>query len=93
MTNSRSRAQLSVEQQISTSIIPLLPAKHIFCTDIRHEFVVDTYPGLSWSIVQVTIRVEDVEGVVSARSGLTVMVEGADELVLDGISWSFCKEI
>jgi hypothetical protein len=70
----RSRSQSAVEEQIGASVVALLSAKHIIRTDVRYELVVDADPRVPWPVVQITVRMQDVQCVVAARGRLAVVV-------------------
>lgn len=84
-----SRTDPAVEQQVRTPVAHLMRAEHVVRTDIRHELVVDPNPRCAPPVVQIAVRVEDVEGVVPSRGGLPVVVQDAEELVLDGLGGAF----
>ena len=56
-----------IKQQIRTPIITICSiTEDVVSTDIGDEFIVDPDPGGTGTVVQVPIRVENVEGVVSS---------------------------
>jgi len=73
------RAYSPVKQQVGTSILPIANTKNILIANIRNKLVVDPYPGLSWfPIREISIRVQHVQCVMSARRGKAVVVKDAE---------------
>lgn len=56
----------TVEQEVCTSVVALLPTKYVVWTDVGDELVVDAYPGLPWPVVHVAVGVKNVEGIMAA---------------------------
>jgi len=55
--------------------------EHILRKNVRNEFVVDTYPCLTWLLGHVPVRMKNVEGVVAARGRQTMVIQNCRKVV------------